>query len=177
MNNPMRLPMIATVLSILALSALALPAEAASCGPCIAAQERCSVHCFGRSSRSELGACLIACDNAATACSCDEKVNLRSEDAMEWTGQSLTELSAACNPTTPCGTEYGSCASWSGYSNCGDPFCGGARGCGECDDFRCYIGPALKQNLERYRVCFNAFGQSCTEWQRTVITLGCSDEC
>ena len=34
----------------------------------------------------------------------------------------------------------------------------------------------MKQRRERFRVCFNAIGQSCTEWQRTMITLGCGCE-
>jgi hypothetical protein len=35
------------------------------------------------------------------------------------------------------------------------------------------MGAGQVQNAERYRVCFNAQGQSCTEYQLTNISIGC----
>ncbi|HET9226984.1 MAG TPA: hypothetical protein VFR31_09975 [Thermoanaerobaculia bacterium] len=167
-------PFFLAALFLLLICSALTPARAADCAPCNVAHERCSVNCFGREGKGQIGACLIGCDNAAAVCSCDEVVTLRSEDVVARSGdlRSLTAFSAACHSTTPCGAAYPSCASWSGYANCGDPFCGFARGCGECEDFPC-PGPAMKQQRERFRVCFNEIGQSCTEYQSTLITLGC----
>jgi hypothetical protein len=178
MNGPTRVSFVVAVLSILALSAV--PAEAARCGPCEVVQERCSANCFGLD-RGEIGGCLMACDNEAAVCSCDEAVTLRSEDFVarfgspEMAGLGVTELAAACHSTTACGTAYPSCASWSGYYDCGDPFCGSVRGCGECEgEFPPLCpGPGMKQRRERYRVCFNNLGQSCTEYQLTLVNLSC----
>ena len=174
MNGSMRVLFVVAVLSVLALSAA--PAQAARCGPCEVVQERCTVNCLGRD-KAEIGACLMACDNEAATCSCDEAVTLRSEDFVARTGSLgvVTDFAAACHSTTPCGTAYPSCASWSGYYDCDDPFCGSVRGCGECEgDFpRFCPGPGMKQRGERYRVCFNNLGQSCTEYQLTLINLGC----
>jgi hypothetical protein len=175
------LPLLVATLSILALSAA--PASAARCGPCEVVQERCSANCFGLD-RAEIGGCLMACDNEAATCSCDEAVTLSSEDfvarfgfpeATKLSSPFVTELAAACHSTTPCGTAFPSCASWSGYSDCDDAFCGSVRGCGECEEEfpRFCPGPGMKQWRERFRVCFNALGQSCTEYQRTLISLGC----
>jgi hypothetical protein len=182
MNGPMRVSFVAAVLLILALSGA--PAWAARCGPCEVAQERCSANCFGLG-KAEIGGCLRTCDNAAATCSCDEAVTLSSEDFVARFGSSavtklgspfVTELAEACHSTTVCGTAYPSCASWSGYADCGDIFCGSVRGCGDCEEFIC-PGPGLKQYRERFRVCFNALGQSCTEYQRTVINLSCEETC
>ncbi|MEA2563664.1 MAG: hypothetical protein QOH06_5168 [Acidobacteriota bacterium] len=87
----------------------------------------------------------------------------------------VTAFAAACHSTTPCGSAYGACANWSSFSDCGDQFCGAALGCGECDEWgHCEAyGPALKQLRERYRVCFNQLGQSCTEYQLAASTGGC----
>jgi hypothetical protein len=55
-----------------------------------------------------------------------------------------------------------------------EPFCSSANHCGdECPEFGPCPGPAIKQRQERFRVCFNALGQSCTEYQRTLLNLGC----
>lgn len=164
------------VLSILVLSAAEVPAQTASCGPCEVAQERCSASCVGREDMAEVQACLIACDNAVAICSCDEAVTLRSEDVVvksPW--RSTTALLAACHSTTACGSAYPSCGSWSGYSNCDAAFCGIGPACGDCSDpmSACQPGPAMRQRRERFRVCFNSLGQSCTEYQRATITLSC----
>ena len=176
MKEPSRCAFVLCVLTVLVLFAPAsASAGKASCGACNGVvQERCTTNCFGLPDKAERANCLISCDNAAATCSCDENVTLRSEDLvarMPWLVDSLT---AACHSTTPCGSAYPSCASWSGYSNCDDPFCGFANGCGEeCPEIGPCLGPAMKQRQERYRVCFNAQGQSCTEYQRTIISLGC----
>lgn len=172
-----------TALLLLVLSAAAVQAQAATCRPCALAQERCSVNCLGREGKA-IGSCLIGCDNAAALCSCDEPATLNSEDFVARFGPQsgaqagpkvVTDFSVACHSTTPCGTAYGSCASWSTYSDCGDPFCGVAVGCGECNEWgQCETGgPGIKQRMERYRVCFDALGQSCTEYQRSTVTESC----
>ena len=174
-----------TALLLLVLSAAAVQAETAKCRPCAIAQERCSVNCLGREGKA-IGACLIGCDNAAAFCTCDEPATLDSEDFVARFGPQpgpqrdlgvVTEFSAACNPTTPCGSSYGSCANWSYFYDCGDPFCGFAVGCGECNEWgQCEVGgPAMNQYIERYRVCFNEQGQPCTEYHRqsTPGSCGC----
>jgi hypothetical protein len=154
-----------------------LPPQVASCGLCKAALERCSVKCFG-ADKAEIGACLRGCDNAAAACTaCDDQVSLRSEDVvarMPWMEKGL-EKTAACHSTTPCDYNiYGSCAGWSGYSDCDDPFCGIGHGCGEdCPEIGPCPGPAMKQRQERFRVCFDQFSNACTEYQRITLTLDC----
>jgi hypothetical protein len=150
----------------------ALPSDAATCGACAVSHDQCTANCAGFVDHGERVACLIACDNAAATCSCDERVTLRSEDLLP---KARPEADApACHSTTPCGSGYPSCASWSGYSDCGDPYCGIYLHCGdECEPgFPC-PGPALRQWRERFRVCFNAQGQSCTEYQRTSTILSC----
>lgn len=182
MSSFTRLSFIAALLLLVA-SASAAQAQEAACRPCAIAQERCSVNCLGREGKA-IGACLIGCDNAAALCSCDEPATLNSEDFVARFGprpgaqggfKVVTEFSAACHSTTPCGSAYGACANWSGFTPCGDEFCGAAMGCGECDQFgQCEAyGPAMKQFLERYRVCFNQLGQSCTEYQRSSSTGAC----
>jgi hypothetical protein len=85
----------------------------------------------------------------------------------------LSTAAAACHSTTPCGTAYPSCGSWSGYANCDDPLCSAAANCGNpCTGPLCF-GPAVRQFQERFRVCFNASGQSCTEYQQTFPVLHC----
>lgn len=157
-------------------SAAAVEAQAARCRPCEIVQERCSVNCFGRGDKENIGSCLIGCDNAAAVCTCDEPATLSAEEYVEKFGLKLvTGFSVECHSTTPCGSEYGACTNWSGFSSCGDPYCGYAVGCGECNEYgQCeYGGPAEKQNLERYRVCFNQQGQSCTQYQLSVSTGMC----
>jgi hypothetical protein len=153
-----------------------VPPQAKGCGLCASAHQHCSATCFSFGEKEGLGACLTACDNAAATCTCDQTVSLRSEDLVSWEWPSMTK--AACHAIVSCQPNYPSCAGWSSYSNCGDPFCGVALGCGECvcDEFGCQCeagGPAMKQFRERFRVCFNQAGNSCTEWQRASVTLGC----
>jgi hypothetical protein len=79
----------------------------------------------------------------------------------------------ACHGTVSCQPNYPSCAGWSGYADCGDPLCGIYRWCGDCGDpFGCW-DPATRQTRERFRVCFDQFGNSCTEWQSTLVLVAC----
>ncbi len=79
----------------------------------------------------------------------------------------------ACHSTTPCGSQFGSCAGWSGYTDCDDPVCGIYRWCGDCGDpFGCW-DLATRQRQERFRVCFDSLGNSCTEWQNQLVLTAC----
>jgi hypothetical protein len=150
----------------------------ANCGICAAAYQRCNATCFGRADKGDMGACLTSCDNAAAACTCDDVSNLRSEDLVGFDWPSASK--AACHGTVSCQPNYPSCASWSSYSACDTPYCGTGIHCGDCtcDEFRCYCGPgpALKEKSERFRVCFDQYSNSCTEWQ-TLTTSTCDDTC
>jgi hypothetical protein len=172
MNGPTRVSFVVAVLPILAF--FAASAQAARCRPCEVTHERCSANCFGRD-EAEIGGCLVACYNEAATCSCDEAVTLSSEDFVARFGSpAVTGLAEACHSTTPCGTAYPSCASWTPYDDCGDPRCVFAvQGCGACGLEDPCIGKGLRQSIERYRVCFNAMGESCTEYQRSDYILGC----
>ncbi len=105
----------------------------------------------------------------------DEAVTLRSEDFVARFGSpSMTKSYAACQPITACGPAYGygSCASWSSYTECGELYCSGvARGCGACGEL--CVGFGLEQQYESYRICFNQFGESCTQWSRFADTYSC----
>lgn len=144
------------------------------CTACDIAHQRCSANCFGLADRPEFVGCMMGCDNAAINCTCDEEVTLRSEDILPM--QVLLGANAvACHGNVSCQPGYPSCASWTSYYDCGDPFCGFYRWCPEdCpEEFGCF-GEALRQRRESYRVCFNEFGQSCTEYQAgSNYILGC----
>ena len=177
MSVSSRMSFVLTALLLLVLSAAAAEAKA-PCRRCEIAQEQCSVNCLGRE-KGAIGSCLVRCDNAAALCSCDEPATLSAEDYVERSGLNLvTEFSTTCHSTTPCGSGYGACTLWSSYTDCEDAFCGPALGCGECDEWgHCTAGgPGMKQKMERYRVCFNEFNQSCTEYQRATVTLQCGCE-
>lgn len=146
-------------------------------GTCAIAHELCSANCTGLGDRAALIGCLMECDNAAALCPGNDPVTISSEDYLAfWGVNGLATKAGACHDTTPCPSEYDSCASWSGYTDCGDPFCGISTLCGECEDvwpYRCeYAGPALKQFRERYRVCWNPQMQGCTEYQRVTVNVG-----
>jgi hypothetical protein len=152
--------------------------RAAACDACALAQKSCSAACFSLRDKGVLGACVTACDNAAAACTCDQAVGLRSEELVNFEWPSLAK--AACHGTVSCQPNYPSCAGWSGYSDCGDPWCGMGPKCGGqvCDEWGfCWWepGPAWKQWRERFRVCFDQFSNSCTEWQQTLSST--CDEC
>jgi len=105
----------------------------------------------------------------------DGAVTLSSEDLVARFGSPfVTESFGACNAITACGPAYGygSCASWSSYTECGDLYCSAtARGCGACGE-RC-VGPGMEQKYEAYRVCFNSSQQSCIQWSRVSYTDSC----
>ncbi len=89
-----------------------------------------------------------------------------------------------CEPTNTnscVNAGYGSCAAWSAYADCGD--------LSACNDLGCprrvcygttrdscttvYDGSA-SQGTNRYRVCFNAAGESCTEYEKSSrLICGC----
>src|SRR5918999_1008296 len=155
------------------------PPQAASCGACAVAHKSCSKTCFGLQDKAGMGECLTACDNAAANCTCDQAVGLRSEELVNFEWPSMAK--AACHGTVSCQPNYPSCASWSSYSDCDDPFCGFGPRCGGqiCDDWGfCWWepGPALKQRRGRFRVCFDQYSNSCTEWQQT-LTSTCDENC
>lgn len=152
------------------------PAQAKGCQACAFAHQHCSATCFSLAEKGGMGKCLTQCDNAAATCTCDQAVSLRSEDLVseEW----LSRTKAACNGSVSCQPNYPSCATWSGYSDCDEGYCGTGRACGECfcEFGRCFCdpGPAWKQSRERFRVCFDQFGNSCTEWQMVLnSSCGC----
>lgn len=152
------------------------PPQAAGCNACAFAYQACSSACFSLEEKAGVGKCLTSCDNSAAQCSCDQSSNLRSEDLVNFEWPSLAK--SACHGTVSCQPNYPSCASWSAYSDCGTPICGTGAHCGECEwievKWFCGPGPAWKQNRERFRVCFDQFGNSCTEWQQTlIVTCGC----
>jgi hypothetical protein len=155
------------------------PDQAKDCQRCALAHKRCSTTCFNLAEKGGMGDCLTACDNAVAACSCDQSVSVRSEDLAAWKGLDTTTKAAACHGTVSCQPNYPSCASWSSYADCGDLTCGFGPKCGDCtcDEFgRCFCGPgpAWRQPRERFRVCFDSLGNSCTEWQGlTSISCGC----
>jgi hypothetical protein len=154
------------------------PPQAKDCQRCALAHKKCSTTCFSLAEKGGMGDCLTACDNAVASCTCDQSVNLRSEDLVSWEWPGTTKAEA-CHGTVSCQPNYPSCASWSSYSPCGDAYCGSGRRCGDCtcDEFGhcfCGPGPAWRESQERFRVCFDSLGNSCTEWQTfTSVACGC----
>lgn len=168
----------------LLLTMVAASAQSMVLGTVDVIHDRCVANCFGLEGSDQIVACAMGCDNAAAMTLPDDKVTLSSEEYVARWGNLLATKAGACHSTTACPAEYGSCGTWSSYSDCGDPWCGVWR---LCD---CYLGPAgspspnmpicdpgfgdaLRQFRESYRVCFNASGQPCTEYQRTSVVLGC----
>jgi hypothetical protein len=147
-----------------------LTGPAASCPSCVAAHAACTSGCFAVEDKAGFVKCMMGCDNFGGNCACDQQGTLRSEDILPRDSFAKD----VCHGTVSCQPDYPSCASWTSYFDCGDPFCGVYRFCGEnCETDICF-GPALRQKTERYRVCFNALGQSCTEFQAgTNRLLGC----
>lgn len=152
---------------------LAPAAQAEMSEVCAMTQQQCSVDCLGRTDRGAMVSCLMACDNAAAHCARDEEPTLSSEWLAEELGNLIGTKAGACHSTTPCPSEYGSCGSWSGYSDCGDPWCGVYGHCGSgCGEPLCF-DDATRQFRERYRVCLNQQAQACTEYQRISTVVGC----
>ncbi len=155
-----------------------VPAQAAGCNGCALAHKSCSAACFGLRDKG-IGECMTACDSAAANCTCDQQVGLRSEELVNFEWPSLAK--AACHGTVSCQPNYPSCASWSSYSDCDDPWCGFGPKCGGqfCDEWGfCWWepGPAIKQRRERFRVCFDQGANPCTEWQQTLTSV-CDEFC
>jgi hypothetical protein len=129
------------------------------------ADQKCFATCFANVDKGKMGACLTACNEAAA-------VTLRSEDLVRWGLVSITK--AACHSVVSCQPDHPSCAGWSGYSTCGDPYCQFQFSCGESvchEGGLCFPegGPARHVPYERFRVCFDQFSNPCTEWDRLDI--------
>lgn len=160
------------------------PTQATTCVSCALAHQQCFATCFAETEKERMGGCLTACNNAAATCTCDEPVTLRSEDLVEQGFVSFSEFTS-CNPVVSCQPGYPSCASWSSYSGCGEPFCDLEEECEDCShcdpeiefpECLCNPGPAHHEIFERFRVCHNQFAEPCVEWQRTVGFLcGCNE--
>lgn len=185
MESRVRMFALLLTLSFVALGAGAVEARTAEILPaaaqpqmseaCAATQEQCTVNCLGHVERGAMLGCLMSCDNAAALCARDEEPTLSSEWYQQQLGNVIGTKAGACHDTTPCPSEYSSCGSWSGYSDCGDPWCGVYKFCGDdCGETFCF-GEATRQFRERFRVCFNQQAQACTEYQRilTVVSCGC----
>lgn len=149
--------------------------EAKSCGSCAFILQKCFASCFAGGGKRQMSACLTGCDKAAASCRCDEVAKLRSEDLVSWGVVSLTKN--GCHPGSSCPPSYASCAGWSGPSNCGPSYCQDESWCGDpwCDN-GCDPdgGPANHTPYEQFRVCFDQFGNSCTEWSSyDAVFCGC----
>jgi hypothetical protein len=146
------------------------PPQAKECQLCAFAHQHCSQACFSLVEKGGIGKCLTQCDNAAATCTCDPAVGLRSEDlvSQEWLSSNKNH---ACNADVSCQPNYPSCASWSGYSTCDTHCFATFPRCGPCtcDGPYCWCerGPGGTEYLQRFRVCFDQFNNSCTEWQTT----------
>jgi hypothetical protein len=143
---------------------LAVP-QAKSCESCALAHQKCFATCFAGAGKRAASACLTACDKAAASCSCEGEATLRSEDLVRWGVVGITK--DGCHPTSLCPSGYSSCAGWSADTVCGASYCQNESWCGDpwCDN-GCDPdgGPANYTPYERFRVCFDQFGNSCTEW-------------
>ncbi|HEX6198850.1 MAG TPA: hypothetical protein VF150_01195, partial [Thermoanaerobaculia bacterium] len=105
-------------------------------GACIVALDVCSSSCNDLDDRAQTVGCLSRCDKAASVCLGDEEPTLSSVEYLaHWSDGLVFEAAGACHSTTPCPPEYGSCASWSTFQDCGDPFCGISTLCKECDEW------------------------------------------
>jgi hypothetical protein len=76
---------------------------------------------------------------------------------------------------------YGSCAAWSAVYDCGDLSACNDLGCPRrvCygttrDSCTTVYEGSTSQGTNRYRVCFNAAGESCTEYEKSSrLICGC----
>lgn len=167
--------------AVLLVLGAAAPADAAGCRGCEVFGESCTTNCLELNDRNQLAACLSACDGAAAACSCDGPATLSSEEAVRLgLAEGPSSLGGACHGNVSCPAEFSSCAGWSSYSDCGDPFCGTFKFCGDppgCYEPDICNGPALRTYRERFRVCFNGAGQSCTEYQQNLDPMPVGMQC
>jgi len=151
------------------------PPQATSSETCALIHQKCFSNCFADADKREMAACLTACDKAAASCTPDGAAILRSEDLVSWGVVSLTK--SGCHPTQFCPSSYASCAGWSGDSVCDASYCENESFCGDpwCDN-GCDPngGPANHTPYERFRVCFDQFGNPCTEWfSYAAVFCGC----
>jgi hypothetical protein len=153
------------------------PPPTIGCQSCALAFDKCFATCFAHLGKRTTGACLTACYKAAVTCTCDGAVTLRSEDLVEWGLVSLNK-EEACHGPVSCQPNYPSCAGWSPLYACGEPSCvQGSYTCLGCDEESCPEPPTvLAHHSERFRVCFDQFGNSCTEWQGGFSYPTC-DQC
>lgn len=94
---------------------------------------------------------------------------LRSEDLVDMNAMGA-ELAAACPAPSTC-AGFGSCAAWSATTSCGTRVCG--TECFRCinpKDPICFSGINRSTFTSRFRVCFNAQQQACTEFQVFTAT-------
>jgi hypothetical protein len=149
--------------------------QAKGCESCVLSHQKCFASCFADAGGEKVRTCLTACDKAADRCICDGAATLRSEDLVKWGVVSLTK--SGCHASVLCPSGYSSCASWSGPSNCDGSYCQDESWCGNpwcdtgCDPNG---GPANHTPYEQFRVCFDQFGNSCTEWvSYDAVFCGC----
>lgn len=85
----------------------------------------------------------------------------------------------ACQPTSTnscVNAGYGACTNWSAIYDCGQaPSCN-LRGCWKCfSDGTCTYMGSHQYTRNSYRVCFNAAGDTCTEYQLNITNAcGCA---
>jgi len=144
-------------------------------GICIAPLCSCLVLLLGSGCTGELPAddpvSAVAQDVQQSGRSDGSATAARSEDLVDGAAIQLA-AAAACHAATTC-PGYGSCASWAAPYSCGSPTCTGTP-CLRCtnakDPDTCVDGAIRKTFTEAYRVCFNASGQSCTEFAETTTS-------
>ena len=80
----------------------------------------------------------------------------------------------ACMASSSCPAEFGSCANWSGSTEC-DFQCGpGICKCIFTQDGDCEPEIRGHSTFNSYRVCFDVSGNPCTEWRQTFsFFCGC----
>ncbi|QSQ19814.1 hypothetical protein JY651_31595 [Pyxidicoccus parkwayensis] len=85
--------------------------------------------------------------------------------------QGLADACQADNYNQCVAAGYASCNAWSANTACGDTTCDPEYGLSPCFRRDCTEGPcqniplgATFQSVQKFRVCFNPQGQSCTEW-------------
>lgn len=118
----------------------------------------------------------------------DEQHPVEGAEAVELakaTAEAVLGLAVACqqdNYNQCVAAGYGSCSSWSVSTECGDSFCEVDYGLSPCFIRNCSEGPcqniplgATFQPTQKYRVCSNPQGQTCTEW--SVIQYGNRVKC
>ena len=87
----------------------------------------------------------------------------------------------ACPATNSCGSQFGSCSTWSAFFDCGTP--GGTcnfNGCPfDCERIGtieiCDYAGAQSQPRYRFRTCYDGSGNTCTNVERSAYTVcGCA---